>query len=85
MQGEEARCILAFGGKRERKRPLDKLRHREMDNIKMYVKERGWKIVYWIYLAQNRYKWRAAVGMELLHSGSRKCGNFLTRRWNLRF
>lgn len=55
MYGEEGRCILDFGGKCERKRPLDRLRHRQMDNIKMYVKERGWKIVHWIYLAQNRY------------------------------
>jgi hypothetical protein len=48
-----------------------------MDNIKMQVKERGWNIVDWIYLAQNRYKWQAVVGMELQHSGSMKCGKFL--------
>jgi hypothetical protein len=48
-----------------------------MDNIKMYVKEKGWKIVHWIYLAQNRHKRWAIVGTELLHSGSMKCGKFL--------
>jgi hypothetical protein len=77
MYGEKGRCILDFGGKRERKRPLDKFRRRWMDNIKMYVKERGWKIVHWICLGQNRYKLGAVVGVELQHSGSVKCGKFL--------
>jgi len=35
----------------EVKRPLGRRKRRWEDNIKMYHKERGWKVVGWIYLA----------------------------------
>jgi hypothetical protein len=38
------------------------------DNIKMDLREVGWKDGYWIHLAQDRYYWRALVNtvMNLL-------------------
>jgi hypothetical protein len=38
-------------GKRERKRPLGRPRCRRDNNIRMDLKEMGWKAVYWIHLA----------------------------------
>jgi hypothetical protein len=34
---------------------------RWMDIIKIDLEERGWEGVYWIYLAQDRGRWRAVV------------------------
>jgi hypothetical protein len=31
------------------------------DNIKMDVRELGWKVVYWINLPQDRGQWRVLV------------------------
>jgi hypothetical protein len=41
-------------GKSERKRLLRRRRHRWEDNIRTDRKERGWKGVKWIHLAQDR-------------------------------
>jgi hypothetical protein len=48
-------------GKPEGKRPLRRPRRRWMDNIKMDLLEIGSKVVDWIGLAQDRYRWRALV------------------------
>jgi hypothetical protein len=48
-------------GKLEGKKPLERLRHRWMDNIKMDLLEIGLNVVDWIGLAQDRYSWRALV------------------------
>jgi hypothetical protein len=48
-------------GKPEGKRPLGRLRHRWMDNIKMDLLEIRLNFVDWIGLAQDRYRWRALV------------------------
>jgi hypothetical protein len=50
-------------GKPEGKRPLRRCRHRCEDNINMGFKEIGWKVVDWIYLAQERGQWQALVNM----------------------
>jgi hypothetical protein len=42
-----------------RKRPLEKPRRRWEDTIRMDLKETEWEVVDWIYLAQDRNKWRA--------------------------
>jgi hypothetical protein len=47
--------------KPEGKRPLGKLRHRWVDNIKMGLLEIGWGGEDWVGLAQDRDKWRVLV------------------------
>jgi hypothetical protein len=48
-------------GKPEGKRPLERPRHRWVDNIEMDLREIGWDGMDWIDLAQNRNQWRALV------------------------
>jgi hypothetical protein len=43
------------------KRPLGRPRCRWMDNIKIDLREIGWDVMDWIYLAQDRDQWRALV------------------------
>jgi hypothetical protein len=50
---------ILVGGTEER-RPLGRPRRRWEDNTKMYLKEVGWGMD-WIYLAQDRDRWRALV------------------------
>jgi hypothetical protein len=38
-------CIQGFLGKSKEKNPLARPRHRLEDNIKVYLKERGWMII----------------------------------------
>jgi hypothetical protein len=48
-------------GKPERKRPIGITRRRWVDNIKMDLREIEFGGMDWIYLAQNRVRWRALV------------------------
>jgi hypothetical protein len=48
------RCI-------QEKRPLGRPRGRWEDNIKMDLREVGWRDMDWIDLAQDRERWRALV------------------------
>jgi hypothetical protein len=48
-------------GKPEGKRPLGRPRRRWVDNTKMDLRELGWNGRDWIYLAQDRDRWRAYV------------------------
>jgi hypothetical protein len=43
------------------KRPLERLRHRWEERIKMDLREIGWVDVEWIHLAQDRDHWQALV------------------------
>ena len=52
----EYRYIYRYVGKSEGKRPLGRPRRILEGNIKMYLKEIGWKGMEWIYLAQESYK-----------------------------
>jgi hypothetical protein len=47
--------------KPEGKRPLERPRHRWIDNINMDLLETGLGFVDWIGLAQDRYRWKALV------------------------
>jgi hypothetical protein len=47
------------------KRPLERPRHRWVDNIKKDLGETGWGGVDWNVLAQDRDKWRALLNMIL--------------------
>jgi len=48
-------------GKPERKRPLWRPRRRWEDNTRMDLQEVGCGYVDWIWLAQDRDRWRALV------------------------
>jgi hypothetical protein len=52
-------------GKPEGGRLLGRPRLRWMDNIKMDLRETGWRGMDWIDLAQNRDQWRALVNTVL--------------------
>jgi hypothetical protein len=41
--------------------PLDRPRHKWLDNIRMNLVEVGWGDLDWIGLAQDRDRWRAVV------------------------
>ena len=41
------------------------LKLRLADNIKINLREVGWKGVHWIHVAQERENWRAILNMEI--------------------
>jgi len=59
--GERRGVYRVLVGKHEAKRPLGRLRRRWEDNIKMDLLEVEWGHIDWIYLAEDRDKWRALV------------------------
>jgi hypothetical protein len=59
--GREEERVYVIGRKARGKRPLGRPRRRWIDNIKMDFLEIGLNVVYWIGLAQDRYRWRALV------------------------
>jgi hypothetical protein len=52
-------------GKPKRKRPLERLRRRLLDNIKIDLREIGWDGMDWIDLSQDRDRWRALVNVVM--------------------
>jgi hypothetical protein len=59
--GEKRNVYRLLVGKPKGKRPLGRPRLRWINNIKLYLLERGVSVVDRIGLAQDRYKWRALV------------------------
>jgi hypothetical protein len=59
--GEKKNACRLLMGKPKGKKPLERPRHRWVDNIKMDLLEIGWGGMDWIGLAQDRNKWRALV------------------------
>jgi hypothetical protein len=59
--GREERCVQGFGGKPEGKRPLERLRCRRENNVKMDVHEAGCGGMDWFDLVQDRDRTRALV------------------------
>jgi hypothetical protein len=59
--GEKRNMYRLLVGKPNGKRPLGRPRRMWIDNIKMDLLEIGVNVVYWIGLAQDRYRWRALV------------------------
>jgi hypothetical protein len=59
--GEGRGAYRVLVGRLEGRRPLERLRLRWEDNIKMDLQEVGWEGVDWIYMAQDRDRWRALV------------------------
>jgi hypothetical protein len=63
--GEKRDPYRILVGKPEGKRPLGRPRRRWVDNIIMYLRDRGWDGVAWIDRAQDRDQWRAIVNTVL--------------------
>jgi len=59
--GEERGVYRVLVGKPEGKRPLGRPRRRWVDNIKTDLQEVGCGQVDWIWLAQDRDRWRKLV------------------------
>jgi hypothetical protein len=59
--GEKRNVYRTLVGKPEGKRPLGRPRRRWIENIKMDLLHIGLRVVDWIDLAQDRYRWRALV------------------------
>lgn len=57
--------VKGVGMKTHMNEALERYRHRRKDNIKTDLKETGWDGVDWIYLAQDRNKYRALVNMVI--------------------
>jgi hypothetical protein len=56
--GEGYRILV---GKLERKSPLGRPRRSLVDNIKIDLRETGWRGMDWIDLAQDMDQWRALI------------------------
>jgi hypothetical protein len=59
--GEKRNMHRLLVGKPEGRRPLGRLRHKWINNIKLDLLEIGLSAVDWIGLAQDRCRWRALV------------------------
>jgi hypothetical protein len=59
--GERRNEYKILVGKPERVRPIGKPRCTWEDNIRMDLRERGWKGVVWIHTAHDRHHWWADV------------------------
>jgi hypothetical protein len=59
----------------EVKRPLDILRCRWEDNIKMCVREIGWEVVDWIFMTEEREGWWTVVNTVINLRVPRNVGN----------
>jgi hypothetical protein len=59
--GKKRNAYKIFVGKSEGKRPLEIIRRRWEDNIKICLSEIWWGSMDWIDLAQDRDQWRALV------------------------
>jgi hypothetical protein len=73
MNGEKRNAYRIMVGKPEGKRLLGRRRCKWVDNIKIDLRERGWGVMDWIDLPQNKDQWRALVNTVVKPSGSIKC------------
>jgi hypothetical protein len=60
----------------EEKRPLGRLRHRWVYDIRMDLGEVGWGDVDWIGLARDRNRWRALVNAVVNFGFHKMLGNY---------
>jgi hypothetical protein len=61
--GEKMNAYRLLVGKLEGRRPLEIPRRRWLDNVRIDLVEVGRGYVDWIYLAQDRDRWRALVNL----------------------
>jgi hypothetical protein len=59
--GEITNAYKILVRKSDGKKPLDRSRRRWEDNIRMDVREIGWKCVDWMHLVEDRDQWWALV------------------------
>jgi ribosome biogenesis protein Nip4 len=59
--GEMIHVYNILVGKPEEKRQLRRPRHRWEDNIRMDLREIGWKSVDWMHLVQDRDQWKVVM------------------------
>jgi transposase len=59
--GAKKNAYRTLVGKPEGKRPLGRPRRRWVNKIKMGLREKGFDGIDWIYLAQDRNKWKALL------------------------
>jgi hypothetical protein len=59
--GEMRNAYALLVGEPEGDTPIGRPRRRWKENIRMDLKEKGWKVVDWIQLAQDRNQWRNFV------------------------
>jgi hypothetical protein len=63
--GERRNQYQILVGRPEGRRPLERLRRRWENNIKIYLQGVGWGGMGWIDLAQDRQRWRAIVNAAM--------------------
>jgi hypothetical protein len=64
-------------GKPEAKRSRGRPRRRWVDNIKMDLREIGWKVMNWINMSQDIDQWKALVNTVMNLRGYTKCWEVL--------
>jgi hypothetical protein len=62
---EERKLYKVLVGKPEGKRPLERLRCRCEDGIRVDLREIGWEDVEWVQLVQDSGHWQAAVNVVM--------------------
>jgi hypothetical protein len=63
MLGEIRNAYKILVRKPEGNRPFGRPRHKWEGNIRMDLREIGWKVVDWVHLAQDRDQWQAFVNV----------------------
>jgi len=65
--GERRSIYRVLVGRPAGKRHFGRPRCRREDNIKMDLQDVGWGGMDWIYIAQDRDRWRALVNAVMFH------------------
>jgi len=59
--GEMRNAYNILGGKSESKKPLERPRRRWEENIRIYIRETRWEVVYWAHMAEDKDQWRGQM------------------------
>jgi hypothetical protein len=75
--GEKRNVHILLVGKPKGKKPLERLRHRWIENIRMDLVDRGLGSVDWIGLVQDKDNLRAIVTAVMNLQGSLECWKYI--------